>query len=129
MKKELPILRWYKIVFDEKQITDNLGIFWIEIIFNTIFTSEKCVLVCPITKIKLKKAASDSVSDVCNFFNLNYYDSDDYANAQKLAIKVVSSVYEFLRDNGFETGRKVDGYKMDEVLKLIDFSKMPKLVL
>jgi hypothetical protein len=129
MKKEFPIVTWYRIALLEKKMTGKLGTFWVEIIFNTIFTSEKCIQNCPITGTKLKKAASDSVEDVCDFFDLDYYNEEDYAKAEGLAIKLVDSVYEFLRENGFEAGRKVKTEKMDEVLRLIDFSKMPQLVL
>lgn len=125
----MPIVRWYRILITEKKLRGDLAAFWLEIVFNTLFTSEKCVVNCPISGNKIKKAASDSINDVCILFELQYYDSDDHIKAEPLAVKVVEYVYGFLKENGFETGRKVDGEKLDEALRLIDFSKTPELVL
>lgn len=124
----MPIFRWRKLI-EKKGISDFYLIdAWADIIFNVVFTKETTVVNNPVSGIKVKRAVLASTGSICRLLKLDYYDREEYIEAEKKTIEIVNAVYSVLNENNIETGYKVDGEIVDKAILLIDFEKMPKLI-
>ena len=111
-QQDIPLVRWYRLLLVEKELKGNVAAMMLEVIFQCVFNK------------KQDRAVNLSLQYVAEYFGFNSKNAEEVAKTEEATKKLVSEVYEQLEGAGIETGYSVDGSKVDEAIKAIDFDKL-----